>query len=103
MPSLLEESGELLRDFLVLDREKSGEGFHQRDLRTEVGEDRSELAAHGTGTDHQHRLRDALDVQDVVGIEDLLAVRLDVREITGNRTHRENDVLRLERARLLAL
>src|SRR4051794_20211083 len=94
---LLENAREFFRDLFVLDRQEHRHDFDDRDLRAEAGEDRSEFAADRARADDEHRLRYVADFQDVVGVDDALAVRLDVRQVARTGTHRQDDVLRAQR------
>src|SRR5581483_3026972 len=93
---LLEDARELLRDILILDRQELRHHFDDRHLRAEAREDRRELTTDCTRADDQHRLRHFGETEDVIGVDDALAVRLDVRKVLGHGAHRENDVLRRE-------
>ena len=58
-----------------------GMHFDDRHLRAEAGEDRRELAADRAGADDEHRLRHFAELEDVIGVDDPLAVGLDVRQV----------------------
>src|ERR1051326_8585917 len=91
---LLEETREFLRHLFVFDRKKLRHYFDDRRLRAEARVDRRELASDGTGADDEQRLRHFLQQKDVIGVDDALSVRLDVRQVFGNGAHRQDDVLR---------
>src|ERR1051326_2450036 len=92
---LLEDARELLRHFFVLDREEERHDLDDRHLRAEAREDRGELAADRARADDEHRLRHVLQFEDVVGVDDALAVGLDVRQVLRHGAHGQDDVLGL--------
>ena len=95
----LEEACELFRYLLVFDRQKHRQHFDDRHLRTEAGEDRGEFAADGACSDDQHRLRHLADLQNVIGVDDALAVGLDMRQVARDGAHGQDDVLRVDALR----
>ena len=101
-PLLLEEAGELFGDLLILDRQQLRQHFDDGGLGAETREDRSELASHRAGADDEHRLRHFLQQKNVIGVDDALAVGLDVRQVARHRAHGQNDVLRRQAPGLLS-
>ena len=77
---LLEDLFELLRDFLVLDRNEARQHLEHRDLRAEAMEDGRELDADRAGADDRQRLRNRGEIQNLDVGEDELRIGLRGRE-----------------------
>jgi hypothetical protein len=93
----LEGLFERFADLFVLDRQEAGEELDDRDVDAESMEDRRKLDADGAGAEHDHRLRQLLELEDLVGGEDPLAVGLEAREHAGHRARGDDEVLELDR------
>ncbi len=71
MPAALHRRLERLRNFGVEERQQLVAPVDDVDLRAERGEGAGVLAADHARADHRHRLRNAVELQDRVGVVDL--------------------------------
>ncbi len=62
-----------------------GQRLEDGDVAADVAQERGELAADGAAADDRHPGRHLVDVEDVVGAEDPLAVEVEPREAAGAR------------------
>ena len=66
-------------DLLVAEAEHRRPGLHHGDLGAERGEHRRVLDADDPGADHHHRRRHLAHPEDLIGVDDRLAVEFDGR------------------------
>ena len=77
---------------LVATGKDLGQGLQQRDLHTEIGQHRGELAADGTGADHRRRARKFTEVQQLVRGQHVTAVDLEAGKASRDRTRSKHDI-----------
>ena len=78
-------------DLGVAERQQLAPRVDDRDLGADGGEHRRVLDADHAGADDDERLRDLLEVEDAVGVEDRLLVELDGRRPHGAAARRDHD------------
>ena len=97
MPCFLNARASSFETVRVLDRDDAVEQLDDRRVTAKSGVHARKLDTDGTRTHNDHRLRHALEFEDVIGINDLFAVGLKTRDRTHDRAGRDNDVLGVDR------
>ena len=82
-------------DVGVLERQDTVQQLDHGDLGAEAGEDRGELHPHRPSAQHQQARRDLLEIEDVVRVDDPVAVGGDERQVAAPGPGCQDDVLRL--------
>ncbi len=82
-------------DLGVAERQQLAARVDDRDLGADGGEDRGVFDADHTGADDHERLRDVVEVEDAVGVDDGLVVELDGGRACGPAAGRDHDRSRI--------
>ena len=80
-----------LDDLRVAELEQAGALLDDGHLRPERGEHRGVLDADHARPDHDHRAGDLLEIEDLIRVENRLAVEPDVRRVARRRPDRDHD------------
>src|SRR5207253_270332 len=93
--ALSERLLKLFGDLLVFERHDARQEFDERRLRAEARVDGGELRPDRARAHDDERLRDFLQFEYVIGVDDALAVRLEAGDGAHDRTRGDDYVLRV--------